>query len=585
MRLTAGLMLALAGPLAAQQSWDSVRVVVSPVAAGVHLPTGGGTVGLSSRPDGVVVIDDQLAPLTEKLEAATVQVFHVPHAHTDGDALIPFRRANVIHMGDTFVSNGYPFIDLSSGGNVNGVIAAADTALAPADDSTRIIPGVRDRVPDARAAGRSQDGVKAHGTRRSGVPRPGGGAMRAGAGAIATLALLACRPAGAPLVVGEVELRGPPGSVTPHLAMAGEAPVLSWLEPTPRGHALRVRVRGPEGWRAVGTVVENDSLFVNWADFPSVVPLAGGEWLAHWLQKTAPSAYAYHVRMAVSRDSGRTWSAPFSPHGDRSPTEHGFVSIVPWGDGAAAVWLDGRKGAAAAEAAAAAGRPLDHSVAQPPPMTLRFTTVGPGGVPAPDIEVDGRVCDCCQTDLARARHGLVAVFRDRTEDETRDIAVSRFLDGAWTAPVPVADDGWVIAGCPVNGPQVAARGDSVVVAWFTAAGGEPGVYVAFSADGGATFGAPVRVQEGRPAGRVDVVWWGETALVSWLEETAETGSVRVRRVRPDGAAGPARTVAATSTARASGFPRMAVTGAGVTIAWTDPGDEGGVRVATVREDR
>lgn len=388
------------------------------------------------------------------------------------------------------------------------------------------------------------------------------GAILAGAGA--------CRPASRAVLVGEVEFQGPPGSGMPHLALAGDLPVLSWLEPSPRGYALRVAVRAPTGWATRGTVVENDSLFVNWADFPSVEPLASGEWLAHWLQKTAPTAYAYHVRMALSPDSGASWGVPFTPHGDRSPTEHGFVSIVPWGDGAAAVWLDGRQTAG------------DLATERPSAMTLRFTTIGPGGVAAEDVEVDGRVCDCCQTALDRARHGLVAVYRDRTEDETRDVAVTRFVDGAWTAPAPVANDGWVIPGCPVNGPQVAARGDSVVVAWFTAAAETPRVLAAFSADGGATFGAPVAVHEGRPTGRVDVAWWDDAALVSWIEETADSGSVRVRRVRPDGGVERAVTVATTSTARASGFPRLVVVGGDALIAWTAPGDDGGVRVASLR---
>ncbi|HET7039991.1 MAG TPA: hypothetical protein VFH97_08880, partial [Gemmatimonadales bacterium] len=113
-------------------------------------------------------------------------------------------------------------------------------------------------------------------------------------------ALAGCGPRQAPIAVGEVEFRGPPGSVTPHLALAGDLPVLSWLEPTARGRALRVAVRRDGTWTVTGTAVENDSLLVNWADFPSVVPLPTGEWLAHWLQKTAPRAYAYHVRMAVS---------------------------------------------------------------------------------------------------------------------------------------------------------------------------------------------------------------------------------------------------------------------------------------------
>ncbi|GAB4138645.1 MAG: MBL fold metallo-hydrolase [Sphingomonadales bacterium] len=71
----------------------------------------------------------------------TLKVIHVAHAHTDGDAIVHFENANVIHMGDTFFNAMYPFIDISSGSNMRGMIKAADTALALADEGTKIIPG------------------------------------------------------------------------------------------------------------------------------------------------------------------------------------------------------------------------------------------------------------------------------------------------------------------------------------------------------------------------------------------------------------------------------------------------------------
>ena len=67
--------------------------------------------------------------------------FHVPKAHTDGDTIIHFKKSNVVHMGDTFFNGLYPFIDVSSGGNPDGVIAAADRVLALSNDATKIIPG------------------------------------------------------------------------------------------------------------------------------------------------------------------------------------------------------------------------------------------------------------------------------------------------------------------------------------------------------------------------------------------------------------------------------------------------------------
>lgn len=75
------------------------------------------------------------------LNGDTTVAFHVPPAHTDGDAIIYWRHANVVHMGDTFFNGRYPFIDLSSGGSVDGMIGAADRVLAMADANTKIIPG------------------------------------------------------------------------------------------------------------------------------------------------------------------------------------------------------------------------------------------------------------------------------------------------------------------------------------------------------------------------------------------------------------------------------------------------------------
>ena len=79
--------------------------------------------------------------MTFHLNGEELYVVHMPNAHTDGDAIIKFRKSNVVHMGDLFFNKNYPFIDISSGGSIDGVIAAADKVLAEADDATRIIPG------------------------------------------------------------------------------------------------------------------------------------------------------------------------------------------------------------------------------------------------------------------------------------------------------------------------------------------------------------------------------------------------------------------------------------------------------------
>jgi cyclase len=81
------------------------------------------------------------ASTTFHINGDAIRAVHVPNAHTDGDSLVHFTKANVIHMGDTYFSNGYPFVDLSSGGSLEGLLAAHSKALAMGNDSTRYIPG------------------------------------------------------------------------------------------------------------------------------------------------------------------------------------------------------------------------------------------------------------------------------------------------------------------------------------------------------------------------------------------------------------------------------------------------------------
>ena len=76
-----------------------------------------------------------------RINGETLRVVHYPSCHTDGDSIVFFEEANVVHMGDTFFSGRFPFIDLDSGGSVSGLIAAVTSILAEIDDETQIIPG------------------------------------------------------------------------------------------------------------------------------------------------------------------------------------------------------------------------------------------------------------------------------------------------------------------------------------------------------------------------------------------------------------------------------------------------------------
>ncbi|GAB4241716.1 MAG: MBL fold metallo-hydrolase [Acidobacteriota bacterium] len=219
--LVTGMSVAFA---AAQGDFSDVQVEATPVRDGIFMLTGrGGNIGLCVGEDAAFLIDDQYAPLTEKILAAVrsvtdqpvrfvlnthwhgdhtggnenlgkagallvahenvrtrlsteqfmaafnrrippappdalpvvtftdavtfhlngeeIHAFHVDPAHTDGDSVVVFRKANVVHMGDLFFNGRFPFIDLSSGGSFTGLIAAIERVLALVDDDTRIIPG------------------------------------------------------------------------------------------------------------------------------------------------------------------------------------------------------------------------------------------------------------------------------------------------------------------------------------------------------------------------------------------------------------------------------------------------------------
>ena len=221
-------------------------------------------------------------------------------------------------------------------------------------------------------------------------------------------------------------------------------------------------------------------------------------------------------------------------------------------------------------------------------MTLRYREMGVDGTPGPETLMDGRVCDCCQTDATMTPVGPVVVYRDRTEAEIRDIYITRLVEGNWTDGEVVYEDGWNIGGCPVNGPSVAMAENELYVGWFTGAEEQPRVKVASSSDMGASFGAPTVIDDGNPAGRVAVVGLSNgEALVSWLERTgAEGAEVRMRRINSEGVISESVTLTVTTSGRATGFPQL-VQGPdeSLMVAWTDVTEETQqVRVARVEID-
>ena len=125
----------------------------------------------------------------------------------------------------------------------------------------------------------------------------------------------------------------------------------------------------------------------------------------------------------------------------------------------------------------------------------------------------------------------------------------------------------------VNGPAIAAQGDQLAVAWFTMANEEPKVQLAFSGDGGAHFSEPIRIDDGDPQGRVDIVWKDKNSvLVSWIEAVDEKGEIRLAKVDRSKIKAPSLKVTDIDLARKSGFPILEqLDEQTYLIAWTEVG--------------
>src|SRR5690606_7786976 len=206
------------------------------------------------------------------------------------------------------------------------------------------------------------------------------------------------------------------------------------------------------GRRRLGS---GDDWAVSQADIPSVVPVDGEHWVAHWPVTSAAGFLAYDIAVAVSADGGATWSEPRLLNDDGTATEHGFVSWFPLDGAVGVVWLDGRDLAA---------EPEEGDEAPLLGTSLRFARLDYGGRVLEQGVIDAVACDCCQTDVVLGAAGPLVVYRDRTAEERRDVVARRFDGRRWSEPLELGADGWIIAGCPVNGPAADALGDTVAVA-------------------------------------------------------------------------------------------------------------------------
>lgn len=221
-----------------------------------------------------------------------------------------------------------------------------------------------------------------------------------------------------------------------------------------------------------------------------------------------------------------------------------------------------------------AGEATDNSVDTS--MTLRSATIDINGRVGDEQLIDNFVCDCCRTDVAIASSGRVAVYRDRNAGEIRDIYITRHIDGDWQEGVRLSDDDWEIAGCPVNGPAIVAKGDLVAVAWFTAADNKPVVQANISTDAGATFGEPIVISRLNVVGQVDIEILNDNTIgVSWVEKSGDgqgyESEIKLVSIALAGTLGTERVVGRTAYRRA--VPQMVRRDDDLIFVWIDSPDE------------
>lgn len=335
----------------------------------------------------------------------------------------------------------------------------------------------------------------------------------------------------------------PPGAVEPELKGEPNGLLLSWIEE----HSLRYARLNGRRWTEPRTVVRDERLRANWAHLPALATLEDGSMVGSWPTGRDDAERAVDFAFSFSAD-GENWSAPQRPEARHGVAQRGWVELID--EGATRVGLISLEGGDGA-------------------TRLVYRSWSDGGF-GDARELDAQVCPWCRPSVARVGGDLLVAYRDHTDAQVRDIAYVRRSGGAWLPPETVHDDGWHIAGSPVNGPALVARGERAAVSWFTAAGGEPRVLLArWNGSGG--FGEPLRIDSGEPLGRVDAAMLDDgTVYVSWLEKSADGARVQIRRVGGDGAPGEARILGDTAAGPEGGFPRMASANGRLYVAWVEP---------------
>tara|TARA_R100000005_G_C4949751_1_gene170759 strand:- start:448 stop:984 length:537 start_codon:yes stop_codon:yes gene_type:complete len=162
------------------------------------------------------------------------------------------------------------------------------------------------------------------------------------------------------------------------------------------------------------------------------------------------------------------------------------------------------------------------------------------------------------------------VYRDRTNEEIRDINYTKFKDGVWSEPKPIHSDNWKIAACPVNGPSVDSEDGTVAIAWFTGANEEPAVKLSVSNDDGKTFSEAILLDTKGPIGRVDVEVSDDKIWASWLSAEKPNGHLKIASFTKSGKLLETHIVEeGISSERQAGFPELEIVDRKLLVAYTE----------------
>lgn len=329
---------------------------------------------------------------------------------------------------------------------------------------------------------------------------------------------------------------------------------LSWIETEGTKKSLKYAVYKSKKWSVTKTIISDNKLLANWSDFPGIAT-NGNNWLAWFLKMNNSETFAYNIMITQSLDEGESWSIPQRLHSDTALTEHGFVSTMPADNGFQLIWLDGRN------ATNSSGN-----------FSIRTAFVDFEGNISNRQILDDNVCTCCQTSMvSTGQNNFIAVYRNRSDNEIRDISTVRFSDiGHAKEPKIMYDDQWHIPGCPVNGPRAISNGNEIGVVWFTMdKNGVAKVQFATSDNNGETYSSPLLIDENN-LGRVDILAVDGAFYISYMDEAKSGVEIKIAKVRANKLVNQ-YSIVKVSPSRKSGFPRMVYSEneSGIFIAYTD----------------